>query len=1140
MLQAVEVVDIFQEHSTVIASFSVPDQMVTANVWPLPSEIPWHLVDLDKFTQQAAAVPFVTQAPNDWLHDFSVAFESSLQGCIREVPCGRLPSSCRGRGQRTHPETRSFPIIPLRPSRSGEDSLRHDFVCMEVKRWFKQLRRLQSLVHALAANKDTPAAHCYRIDLWRSILQAPGFAHGFSRWWATRQVQLQGAPEVLPVNIPSTPAARLIHEDFRANFRRLDPWHIRRRQEILKARFATSRAELLRSLKESSPPQVDTLQVHRTYTVLAVEPSTQQVQVEPAVDARSSSLWTLQDTRVVVSDIDCDGEVCTIVGPLQVEEGDELEQLQTLSSVSDVQSEFIDLWKRRWQRHAGLSPSDWQRVLDFSAAFLPSSSFTISDISVDQWRAAVRRFKPRAARGPDGFAKQDLAHMTDDQINNLLGFLHAIELGNASWPDSWLLGLVLSLDKQNGRTDAQAYRPIVLFSIIYRAWAGIRARQLLSFVASLQQHAAYGFLPGKEAMEYWTCLQADIELCVQSGTALFGLSTDLVKAFNGLPRIPLFGMASVMGVPDRLLIPWQRFLQQMERRFVVRQCVSAPIRSDVGFAEGCPLSPVAMAIMDTAWHVYLSVFEPRVVSHSFVDNLAATAFGIFELARGWTLTQSFCDMLGLELDKDKTYVWATTPQARKALRVLQLPIKLAARDLGGLMSYGPKVRIAELQERGEDVLHRLRSAATQSLKIHPAGSSSMLRLSLSGHLDADPGYYQARRTLLDFRRMCHKQPRLVDQWRMFQYQFDGHYHQGPFSKLVQTFSQLGWSLAQIPFFSDEEGLRHDLLGMPSNLLVKILDRSWLAYVAVCHRHRQTMRDMHGIEPSLAMLDHDKLSAIDQSRVGAIQSGQTQHLFTDGSCLFTETPDYALAAWAVIHANSNAVLVSEHLGGLLQTIPRAELTAILAAIQWTIKSKTTAVIWSDAQYVVEGVLALQAVKFLYVTCRRTWIHGFVKMDLRTLFFEVAELTLPQTKRHLTVEAAVEDPPAARGFFISGYLPFDRSAVWLILRWVPGRSAEPREHISIAKDRELKLLSTQQADVLAILQDPKLPLVKWLVGALVVLSAANILLVVLTGVLDSRAVEESTTDNKLVRAACLGLSYGIVADPGTLGHTPQYGI
>ena len=453
----------------------------------------------------------------------------------------------------------------------------------------------------------------------------------------------------------------------------------------------------------------------------------------------------------------------------------------------------------------------------------------------------------------------------------------------------------------------------------------------------------------------------------------------------------------------------------------------------------------------------------------------------------------------------------------------------------------------------------------------------MLRLSLSGHLDADPGYYQARRTLLDFRRMCHKQPRLVDQWRMFQYQFDGHYHQGPFSKLVQTFSQLGWSLAQIPFFSDEEGLRHDLLGMPSNLLVKILDRSWLAYVAVCHRHRQTMRDMHGIEPSLAMLDHDKLSAIDQSRVGAIQSGaflcadshsrfdrsqsglcpqcavadsvhhrlvecprfqaarsraswvvdlwpvlpvclthhllppacpvlralrsrlhgmhqsvhfqnvhcevgQTQHLFTDGSCLFTETPDYALAAWAVIHANSNAVLVSEHLGGLLQTIPRAELTAILAAIQWTIKSKTTAVIWSDAQYVVEGVLALQAdgsvdpssdnsdlwhqvaellaltypgqISLRYVPSHldprlcedgfEDWLVGFnsradtmavqcnlnrdwdfaelhasalrryqhtasVIRCLRTLFFEVAELTLPQTKRHLTVEAAVEDPP-----------------------------------------------------------------------------------------------------------------------------------
>ncbi|CAE7791444.1 unnamed protein product, partial [Symbiodinium sp. CCMP2456] len=60
-----------------------------------------------------------------------------------------------------------------------------------------------------------------------------------------------------------------------------------------------------------------------------------------------------------------------------------------------------------------------------------------------------------------------------------------------------------------------------------------------------------------------------------------------------------------------------------------------------------------------------------------------------------------------------------------------------------------------------------------------------------------------------------------------------------------------------------------------------------------------------------------------------------------------------------------------------------------------------------------------------------------------------------------------------------------------------------------DRELKLLSTQQADVLAVLQDPKLPFVKWL--------AANILLVVLTGqTVDGWAARRTTTLSELSKA------------------------
>ena len=748
----------------------------------------------------------------------------------------------------------------------------------------------------------------------------------------------------------------------------------------------------------------------------------------------------------------------------------------------------------RWQRHAGLSPSDWQRVFAFSSAFLPQCPLSLDDITLPQRRAAVRRFKPRAARGPDGFARQDLVGMTDSQVLELLDFLRSVELGRA-WPRQWLTGLVLSLDKQNGRTDVQAYRPIVLFSIIYRAWSGLRSRQLLAHLSMVMQCAAYGFLPGRETTEFWAGLQAEIELAVQSGGELCGLSTDLVKAFNGLPRCPLFHMASVIGLPVRVCEPWQRFLDLVERRFMVRQCVSGPITSTVGFPEGCPLSPVAMAITDLAWHCYLAAFEPRVRSHSYVDNLSLTAGHVGHLAKGWTCTQVFCDMLDLELDQAKTYAWALTSEMRYALRLLGMPVKLLANDLGGHMSYGSRIRVTDLQQRcntlqpvwkalsrvsgptqfrisllpakcwpqalhgmlgcpgGSAELHKLRATAAKTLKLHPAGSSSQLRLSLSG---VPTELYVVQRSLLDFRRLCFKQPQLVDQWQIFHARFQGCLHQGPFSRLIVTFETLGWCLLQPPRFLDADGLCFDLLAMASGLLVRLIHRDWLRHVASLHRHRTVTGTPCVTSGALSLhwpcLTGASLSALDNSRLAAIQSGaflcpasqakfdagktglrkccqvpdtvehrlrfcpafaearvpsqwaldlfdvlplclthhllvptcpvlqqlratlhalpgapvftrvtvqgdQVQHLFTDGSCFFADKPDLALASWSVVHANSGEVLAVGHLTGIQQTVPRAELQALIHALCWVAQADVHAVIWSDAKHVVDGLQVL---------------------------------------------------------------------------------------------------------------------------------------------------------------------------------------
>ena len=49
--------------------------------------------------------------------------------------------------------------------------------------------------------------------------------------------------------------------------------------------------------------------------------------------------------------------------------------------------------------------------------------------------------------------------------------LHAIELGHTTWPKAILYGVVNVLAKNDGAAPVDRFRPVVIFSVIYRTWA---------------------------------------------------------------------------------------------------------------------------------------------------------------------------------------------------------------------------------------------------------------------------------------------------------------------------------------------------------------------------------------------------------------------------------------------------------------------------------------------------------------------------------------------------------------------------------------------------------------------------------------------------------------------------------------------
>ncbi|CAE7342035.1 aquIMA [Symbiodinium sp. CCMP2592] len=900
LCESVRVQETFAEHATVIAGIRLTG-VHRVQSWPLPAEIPWSSVDLPAWTRECDVIPIAESCSTRWLRSFARGFEASLVGHVVGAPSGCLPHRCHGRACRLSPD-RPPRIHPPKPARPGEEAAHHDLLSLEVKRWYQQLRRLQSLDHAMRAGNQSPSAIEHRLGLWRSILSARGFRPAFQLWWPTRPVQLAGSPAAFPAFLPSAELCSLLFLDFRDNFRKFEAWNIRQRHAILAEQYAHNHNLLFRDLRDPKPEQVDTLELKRSYQILDVDPPTCGVHLADRIDDRDCSQWTLDGWAVQVTSVD--GDLCCIPSCPSLHPEAELEQTVVLSSASHIQFEFEKLWISFWQRFAHSSEADWSRVTSFAQAYLPQGQLDLPPISLDQWRGALRRFKPRAARGCDGFAKLDLLNMSDPHALQLLAFLADIEAGVREWPAQWLNGLVCCLKKPNEQQGPEGFRPITLLCCAYRAWSGLRARQVLRWLVDFMPHSALGFMPHREASQFWWMLEAQVELACQNELPFLGYATDVIKAFNALPRQPVFAIAAWVGLPPNLLRPWGSFLDKLERRFLIRNAVGEPQLSTCGFPEGCALSTVAMSIVCLCFHQYLESFTAACSPHSYVDNLACSAQSVGQLATGTAASLAFLDMWGLTADASKTYVWAVQPGHRSQLKAMGFRVQTHARELGGLLSFERSKHNAALVKRCQDLgpwfdrLRRSPSAYVHKLRALPIKFWSHALHGISGcpladsviaglraqavralgaqfgwielHappfylrlLDADPGFYQLWCTLRDLRRLAVKDSRVLPLWTVFAANFQGQLLHGPFSKLFQVLGQIGWRIDHPPFVTDNDGLVHNVLEIPTSLLRQLCEQAWLNYVATQHRHRHTMLDLLGIDNALLQEDSGRLNALD--------------------------------------------------------------------------------------------------------------------------------------------------------------------------------------------------------------------------------------------------------------------------------------
>ena len=832
--------NIFPDHGVLIAGLKIPTLRFTELQWRLPGRIPWASLDTEAWDHLSEISPLVPsssqhegctlyeETSSEAFHRWSRDFERRASSAMIS-PVAKSDRSYHGRAKLCKPVRSRINAVVLKQTRPGELAQSNGFLNRATARWFKQLRRIQSYHHAVHSERATEN-YASRLVLWSSIRRAVGFENGFETWWISRPYPMPGSPTIFPPFPPNSTVATIILEDFTQNYRRFEYWQHERRLQSCRRKVQESAKGIFSITRRPSKPPLDHLEDDITQEITVVDGAKGLIRVPESYPQDSVHRWTLQGTPAWVWQ---EGPLYRVETDLLLLDGQQLSCKVTIQDEAVIHSRLAQLRSPRWNKHEEVPDSHWNQIIDFARTHLPQDSFELPDISVADWEKAVHQFKTTAASGPCGWSREDLLNLTTHQIQQVLDFFSALEQG-ASWPDQMSVGLIHCLQKRDNVLSADGFRPITVTSMFYRVYAGIRAGQLLAILSRSASFMQCGFLKGHQASDIWYFVGICVEVSLQTSTPVYGCVADIVKAYNCLPRFPVFETLRTLGTPTWLLSLWSRHLSSFTRYFVVRRSCGMPLGSVTGFAEGCPLSCVAMCAIGHLWHRWQAYHSSQALPLSFVDNFELISARLPALHQGMSSLREFCSALDISIDESCLYHWSTSAEGRKDFRERGLKVSSGSRDLGGQVDYTAQLRNRVLTNRINDTfqwyqklrsskasvaikisniqqvlfprglhgceaiqlgvthLQRLRSQVMKALRWDRAGASPIIRLSLM-HADIDPHWYQLWHCVQQFRRQFHHNSAVQDWWKMFCDSFKGSSN-GPFGKLVDLLSSLGLNL----------------------------------------------------------------------------------------------------------------------------------------------------------------------------------------------------------------------------------------------------------------------------------------------------------------------------------------------------------
>ena len=521
--------DRFPDHSTLYGLLRFPSKPVPIARWPKPATI-----DYGEITPQQFANAECSPAPH--CNDPTVQYAAICQTFEDHISNVRIAKGFKGlqpaqtgRGQ-TLERTFSKPqLAAIKPGRQGDFQPAVQSWSLTHCRWVTQCRRLQHYVKHVRKDSFHPNAMEHRAAVWRSIVAASGFPGGFASWWMKQALQDPSMIPWVPQIPPDLVRAQHIMEVFKAQVAAFEARLIAKRVATAKGNRTLDINRVFKDVRKPMPVPVTMLVAKSVAHVIEVVDEGSVV----VDDTQAIQNAAVLETRAGPKNVIHIEEGHTTHHNLDV--GDTVAEIDLQGLTHEIHDAFIAEWIKRWDRHRDLSPDHWKEVLDLTQSLLRCPPMELRPITLERRKIAVKSKKARSATGTDAVARQDLLAFPDALHLQLIQlFQQAEETGQ--WPKQLLQGAIHSLEKVPNAQTVNEYRPITIMPLAYRVYTTIRSREVLSHLRQHVPPTLLGNIPGRQATTLWWSMQHRIELALQSAEPLTGATSDLIKAFNHLPR----------------------------------------------------------------------------------------------------------------------------------------------------------------------------------------------------------------------------------------------------------------------------------------------------------------------------------------------------------------------------------------------------------------------------------------------------------------------------------------------------------------------------------------------------------------------------------------------------------------------------